>query len=54
MAAEEARADTLRVFSAYGRTLEMVLSFKYLGRVILAANDDWPEVIRNLTNARAT
>ena len=26
----------------------MVLLFKYLGRVLLAADDNWPAVIRNL------
>ena len=52
LAAEEVRARTSRAFSAYGRPLEIVLSLKYLGRVILAANDDWSAVIRNLTKAR--
>ena len=31
----------------------MVTSFKYPGRVILAADDDWTAVIRNLAKARA-
>ena len=31
----------------------MVPSFKYLGRVLLASDNDWPAVIRNLTKARA-
>ena len=31
----------------------MVPSFRYLGRVILAADDDWMLVIRNLTKAQA-
>ena len=53
MVAEEERAATSKAFSAYGRTLEMVPSFKYLGRVISIADDNWPEVIRNLTKARA-
>ena len=52
MEAEEERAETSRVFRAYGRTLKMVLSFKYLGVVISAADDEWPEVIRNLTKVR--
>ena len=52
MAAEEARAVTSRAFSAYGRPLEMVPFFKYLGRVLLAADDDWPAVIQNLSKAR--
>ena len=38
---------TSRAFSVYSRTLKMVLSFKYLGRVLSAAYDDWPAVIPN-------
>ena len=30
----------------------MVTCFKYLGRVISAAENDWPVVVRNLTKAR--
>ena len=52
MAAEEERAVTSRAFRAYGRTLKMVPYFNYLGRVLSAADDDWPAVIRNLTKAR--
>ena len=53
MAAEEERAVTPRAFSTYGRTLEMIPPFKYLGRVLLTADDDWPVVIRNMTKAWA-
>ena len=42
---DEARVVNSRAFSAYGRTLEMVLYFKYMGRVLSEANDDWPVVI---------
>ena len=45
-------AVTSRVFSTYGCPLKMVLSFKYLGRVISAVEDDWPEVIQKLAKAR--
>ena len=45
---EEYQDVTSREFSAYGRPLEMVTSFRYLGRVILAAENDWPAVVRNL------
>ena len=31
----------------------MVTSFRYLGKVILAADDDWPAVVKNLSRARA-
>ena len=40
LAVEEAMAATSRASSAYGRPLEMVWSFKFLGRVLLAADDD--------------
>ena len=53
LGAEEGRVTTSRAFRAYGITLEMVPFFNYLGRLISAADDDWPEVICNLTNARA-
>ena len=52
MVEDEARVVNSRAFSAYGRTLEMVLYFKYMRRVLSEANDDWPVVIRNLTKAR--
>ena len=44
---------TSRAFSAYGRTLNMVPSFKYLRRVLSAADYDWPAVIHNLNKARS-
>ena len=44
---------TSRAFSVYGHPLKMVPYFKYLGRVLSASDDDWPEVIRNLTKAWA-
>ena len=53
LATEEERAATSREFGAYGRTLEMVPSFKYLGRVISAVDDDWLVVIRNLKKSRS-
>ena len=52
MTEKEKREVTPRVFSAYGHHLEIVTSFQYLGRVILAADDDWPEVVRNLSRVR--
>ena len=36
-----------RVFSDYGRSLEMVPSFKYLEIVISAVKDDWSAVFRS-------
>ena len=44
---------TSRAFSVYGHPLIMVMYFKYLGRLPSASDDDWPEVIRNLTKVWA-
>ena len=41
-----------RSFRAYREPLENVTSFKYLGRVLIAEGDDWPEVAVNLQKAR--
>ena len=49
---EESRAVTSRAFRVYGRPLEMVPSFKYLGRVLLKAEDDFPLVVQNLAGVR--
>ena len=44
---------TSRAFSTYGNPLEMVTSFRYLGQVILAADDDWLAMVLNLSRVRA-
>ena len=49
--AEEDRDVTTRVFSAYERPLEMVTFFKYLGRMILEADDNWTAVVKNFYRA---
>ena len=41
-----------RAFQAYGRMLETVTSFKYLGQVLTVGGDNWPVVVRNLKKAR--
>ena len=53
LAADEEMTITSREFSDYGRSLEMVKSFRYLGRVMLATDDHWKTVVWNLTKARA-
>ena len=53
LAAEEERVVTSSVFSAYGRPLEMVTSFRYMGRVILAADENWLKVVWNMERERA-
>ena len=52
LAAEEDKEITARDFSAYGRPQDMVTSFKYLGRVISSADDNWPELVKNLAWSR--
>ena len=49
---EEERAATLRAFDTYRGTLDMVPSFKYLGIVLSAADNYWPEVIQNMMKSR--
>ena len=51
MAKEELRESADRDFQDYSRSLEMVTSFKYLGRVLKAEEDNWPEVVGNLRKA---
>ena len=46
---EEEREVTVRNVSAYDHPLEMVTSFIYLGRVILAADVVWLAVVNNFS-----
>ena len=39
-------------FEVYGKQLNTVPSFKYLGRILTAGEDDFPEVAGNLGKAR--
>ena len=52
MAEAELRESMERAFKAYGKPLENVSDSKYLGRVITAGDEDWPEVAGNLSKAR--
>ena len=53
LAEEEKQAVTPRAFSAYGIPLFMVTSFQYLGRMILAADDDFLDVVSNFSSSRS-
>ena len=44
----ELRESTEMDFEAYGKPLEAVPSFKYLGRIMTAGDDDWPAVAGSL------
>ena len=52
MAEAELRDRTERAFESYRKPLDTVATFKYLGRVMAAGNDDWPAVAGNLVKAR--
>ena len=52
MVEAEFRDSTERSFEAYRKPLETVSTFKYLGRVMTAGDDDWPAVAVNLLKAR--
>ena len=49
---KEERAVIYRAFSPYGCPLEIVTSFKYLGWMISAADNDWLGVVINLANVQ--
>ena len=52
LAEEELRQILERAFQAYREPLDMVTSFKYLGRVFMAGDGNWTEVSGNLQKAR--
>ena len=52
LTAKEEKEVTVRYFSVYWCSLEMVISFKYLGLVILTTDDDWPAVVRKLARSK--
>ena len=49
---EELRESTERAFQAYGKPLENMTAFRYLGRVMMAGDDDWTAVVGNLQKVR--
>ena len=49
---EDMRESMNWAFQAYGRSLATVTLFKYLLRVLTAADDKWPEVVGDLRKAR--
>ena len=48
MSKEEMRESAERHFQVFGRLLETVTSFKYLGRVLTSVGNNWPSVVENL------
>ena len=45
---EGSRAGGEASITSYGIPLSLVTSFKYISRFLLAAENDWPAVVRNL------
>ena len=37
-----------RAFYTYGKRMEAVSEFRYLGRILTATDDDWPAVAGNI------
>ena len=52
MAEAELRDSTERAFEAYGKTLDTVSTFKYLGQVMTVGDDNWPVVTGNIVKER--
>ena len=52
LAEAEIRESTEMAFKVYGEQIESVPRFTYLGRVMTAGDDDWPEVAGNLEKSR--
>ena len=51
LAEVELRDIKERAFEEYGEPLDNMTAFNYLGRVMTAVDDDWPELVCNLCNA---
>ena len=48
LAETETREKTERVFHAYGKPMEAVSEFRYLGRLLTATDNDWLAVEENI------
>ena len=47
LAEAETRKNSERAFEAYGEPIQNVSEFRYLGRLLMAGDDDWLEVVGN-------
>ena len=52
LAETETRENSERAYRAYGKPMETVTEFRYLGRILTATDDDWPAVAGNIKKAR--
>ena len=48
------RENSEQAFHAYGKPMEAVSEFRYLGRLLTATDDDWLEVAGNIRKARVS
>ena len=48
------RENSERAFHAYGKPMEVVSEFRYLGRLLTATDDDWSAVAGNTQKARVS
>ena len=48
------RENLEREFHAYGKPMEAVSEFCYLGQLLTATDDDWPAVAGNIRKARVS
>ena len=48
LAKTETRENAERAFHAYGKPMEAVSEFRYLGWLLTATYDDWPAVAGNI------
>ena len=48
------RENSERAFHAYRKLMEAVSEFLYLGRLLTATDDDWPEVAGNIQKAQVS
>ena len=54
LAETETWENSERAFHAYGKPMEAVSEFRYLGRLLTATDDDWPAVAGNIRKARVS
>ena len=54
LAETETRENADRAFHAYGKLMEAVSEFRYLGRLLMATDGDWTAVAGNIRKARVS
>ena len=52
LAEAEVRDSVEMAFEVYGKQIQSIPRFKYLGRILTEGGDDWPAVAGNLAKAR--